>query len=189
MRLPRAHFARLFLVLTMVLGLTAACTPAATHEAAADDGTNSDISVTHIFGTTELDATPTRVVSLDAPWTDTLLALGVEPVGYAVDSYSPDGMAWQEFGPDSTPFDTTEGLPYEQIAALDPDLIVGSYTVIDKAVHERLSEIAPTVARLDDAQVTAWEDLVTAGGTLLDQTEAAQQPAHRGECRDRCHPR
>ncbi len=113
------------------------------------------------------------MVSLDAPWTDTLLALGVEPVGYAVDSYSPDGMAWQEFGPDSTSFDTTEGLPYEQIAALDPDLIVGSYTVIDEAVHQRLSEIAPTVARLDDAQVTPWQDLVAAGGILLDRADQA----------------
>ncbi|HIT75097.1 MAG TPA: ABC transporter substrate-binding protein [Candidatus Avipropionibacterium avicola] len=172
MKLLRIGSFNLLLALTMVLSLASACSSDPGSEPATGDDSTA-ISIDHIFGTTTLDAVPTRIVSLDAPWTDTLLALGVQPVGYAVDAASPDGMAWQELSADSESFDTTEGLPYEQIAALDADLIVGSYSVIDEEVHRRLSEIAPTVARLDDSQVTAWEDLVTAGGALLDKTDEA----------------
>ncbi|MBZ6106441.1 iron-siderophore ABC transporter substrate-binding protein [Streptomyces olivaceus] len=118
------------------------------------------VTVEHAFGTTEIKETPKRVVSVGYTDDQTVLAFGIKPVGM-VDQYpnpaghSPDiNTQWpwvkDEWG-DSKPEVVMEngdsGPNIEKIAALRPDLIVAVYSEIDRAAYDKLSRIAPTVAR------------------------------------------
>ena len=48
---------------------------------------------------------------------------------------------------------TSDGLQFERIAALEPDLIVGTNAGLDKADYDRLSAIAPTIAHGADGSL------------------------------------
>ncbi|WP_166356329.1 ABC transporter substrate-binding protein [Phytoactinopolyspora limicola] len=140
-----------------------------------EGGGNADaVTVTHRFGTTVIDAVPQRVVTIDSQWTDVMLAMGVEPVGHTIDSYLPDSITpWQELPADAAALTTVDGLPFEQISALEPDLIVGTFTIADDETYTLLSGIAPTVASLDSGQVSPWHDLVDVAGDILRDVERA----------------
>ena len=102
-------------------------------------------TVRHAMGETRVERAPARVVTLDTGELDTMVELGIKPVG--VVDYGADGLP--------TYFDPAEIEGVEVIGAIDepnleaiarlrPDLIVSS-----KLRHERLypqlSQIAPTV--------------------------------------------
>lgn len=114
--------------------------------------TEASAAVEHKFGTTVVPADPERVVSVGITEQDTLLALGVVPVGvtewYGEQPYATWPWAQDELG-DATPevLSTIDGFEYEKIAALDPDLIIGVNAGLDQAAYDRLSAIAPTVAQ------------------------------------------
>lgn len=102
-------------------------------------------SVVHARGATEVVGTPERVVVLDTGELDSVLALGVTPVG-AVEPLAGAGLL---------PYlgDRTAGVEIvgtiaepnlEAIAALAPDLILSS-EVRHAALYDQLSAIAPTV--------------------------------------------
>lgn len=146
-----------------------------------DDGapaasTREPVVVDHVYGSTTIEDVPERVVTIDVQWTDTMLAMGVEPVGYTLDSYMPDStVPWQELPADAKALELTDGVPIEQIAALRPDLIVGSFSITDQRTYDLLSEIAPTIPNLDDSQVQPWQDLVTLAGDVLDEEDRAEE--------------
>jgi iron complex transport system substrate-binding protein len=142
-------------------------------EPEASPGAGAPVTIEHEYGETTLDAVPQRVVTLDLQWTDTMLAMGVEPVGYAIDTFAPEPvMPWQEPG-DGEQLDVSDGVPLEQIAALQPDLIVGSYPIADEGTYDRLSQIAPTIAQFDAQQVTPWPRLAEVAGQALRDPERA----------------
>lgn len=132
------------------------------------------VTVPHAYGTATIDRRPERVVTLDQQWTDTMVALGVTPVGYPADRGMPGGIApWQDLPATSTALDVSTGVPIEQIAALRPDLILGSYPISDRTVYDRLAAIAPTVASLTDRQVDPWQEMTTTAGDFLGEPAAA----------------
>ena len=122
------------------------------------------VTIDHKFGETTIDAEPERVVSIGYNEHDFLLALGVVPVAlrdwYGEQPNSVWPWAQDELG-DATP----EVLPatdlnFEQIAALEPDLIVGVWSGISAEDYELLSAIAPTVAQPGeyDDYGTPWQE-------------------------------
>ncbi|WCO68787.1 ABC transporter substrate-binding protein [Iamia majanohamensis] len=143
---------------------------------AAEDGT---VTVTHAYGETEVAVGPERVVSLDTQWTDVLLALDAPPAGYAADPTLEGGTyPWRGAGLGaSEPIDVGRGaslsIPYEAVAALQPDLIVVSFGVQSESDYERLSAIAPTIPLLGDEEVDAWQDMAEVAGRVLGDEEAA----------------
>lgn len=118
------------------------------------------VTVEHAFGSTTVDKAPKRVVSVGYTDDQTILAFGIKPVGM-VDQYpNPPGKSpdintqwpwvkdkWGDTKPEVVMKNGDSGPNYEKIAALRPDLIVGVYSEIDKAAYDKLSKIAPTVAR------------------------------------------
>ncbi|SDU77768.1 ABC transporter substrate-binding protein [Jiangella alkaliphila] len=146
---------------------------AASADAEADAET---VTVDHMFGSTEVTGVPERIVTIDLQWTDVMLAMGVEPVGYSVDAFMPEsGVPWQDLPADAEPLSLDDGPPIEQIAELQPDLILGSYSITDQAVYDQLSGIAPTIAGEDALQVTPWQDLVRTAGELLGEPGRADE--------------
>jgi iron complex transport system substrate-binding protein len=111
------------------------------------------------FGPTEISGPSERVVVLGLTDADAVLALGVTPVAvqqwlpqyaeYGVGPWAEDEIA------EAVDSGETEVLPnpgvvsydLEEIAALDPDLLVAISANIDQATFDQLSQIAPVVAR------------------------------------------
>ncbi len=105
----------------------------------------SSYVVEHAMGSTEIPATPEKIVILTNEGTEALLAMGVKPVG-AVKSWT--GEPWYAHIADQMEgvevVGTESELNLEAIAALQPDLIIGN-KMRQEAVYEQLKAIAPTV--------------------------------------------
>ncbi len=123
------------------------------------------VKIEHALGVTVVPAAPTRIVTVGLSEQDSLLALGVVPVGvtewYSDHPYATWPWAQDELGA-ATPevLSTEEGFQYERIAALDPDLIIGTNAGIDEAEYGLLSAIAPTIAHPQGGQdyFARWDD-------------------------------
>lgn len=134
------------------------------------------VTVEHKFGETTIDAIPKRIVTIDLQWTDVMLAMGVEPVGYTVDALMPDEkVPWQKAPAGAKALPLTDGVPVEQILALDPDLVLGSYSIADEETYKLLADRVPTVAGPQDTQVMAWQDMVRLAGKFLNEPSRAEQ--------------
>jgi iron complex transport system substrate-binding protein len=102
-------------------------------------------TVKHALGETKLEKKPERVVVLDSGELDDVLALGITPVGMATTAGQagvPSYLAGKAQG-----IKTVGGiseLNLEAIAALKPDLILGSKLRAND-LYDKLSAIAPTV--------------------------------------------
>ncbi|MFD6160250.1 ABC transporter substrate-binding protein [Nocardia sp. NPDC060256] len=168
----RGMVGRAFAVLAVGLLLTsAAC--------GSDDssgGGSGDVTITHSMGQTSVTGTPKRIVTLGNQWLDATLALGVTPVGYA-DNVSQGAKSKVPWVPDS--LNDAKVLKMgadvvEQIAALEPDLILVPGFMVDKAMYEKLAKLAPTIGPVTpNAQIDQWSDqLVTLGKVLHKEAEA-----------------
>ncbi|WP_415974150.1 ABC transporter substrate-binding protein [Rhodococcus sp. 077-4] len=140
-------------------GLLSACSNA-TDEASPTPGTASDsaafpVSVEHAFGETVVPEEPTRIVVAGYTEQDTVLALGVIPVGvtewYGDQPYATWPWAQAALG-DAQPevlSNTGDGFETEKIAALRPDLIIATNAGLNAETYSTLSDIAPTLAQSD----------------------------------------
>src|SRR6478735_4275872 len=149
---------------------------------AATAGSAFPVTVTHTYGETVVPAEPKRVVSVGVTEQDVLLQLGVVPVGVT---------EWYGEQPDATwpwahdlldgahpeVLHTTNGLEFEKIAALKPDLIVGTNAGMTKKDYELLSAIAPTVTSSKDATdfFSPWQDQVLQIARGLGREDDGQQ--------------
>lgn len=128
-------------------------------------------TVKHANGTTTIASKPKRVVVLDTGELDSVVSLGIKPVGIpsteganAVPSYlAPKVIGAKAVG-------TIQELNLEAIAALKPDLILGSKLRADK-LYTQLSAIAPTVFSIRPG--FPWkENFLLAGDALGEETKA-----------------
>ncbi|PCI88498.1 MAG: hypothetical protein COB24_03120 [Hyphomicrobiales bacterium] len=103
----------------------------------------------HKFGNSVVDKKPIRVVSLSFNGPDNILALGVKPVAIRSwiikDNYGVGPWGIELLG-DAKPYVIEGELNIEKIAELQPDVILGMYSGINKEQYALLSEIAPTIA-------------------------------------------
>jgi len=144
----------------------ATTTPAAT--GAADAGT---ITVTHARGESEVPAQAKRVVVLEPVALDASVALGVIPVGAAVLNEAagiPAYLGKAASGIQSVGTVTEPNV--EKIAALKPDLIIGTESR-HSALYDQLSSVAPTVFLA--SQADPWKDNVKLVGKALGLADQA----------------
>jgi iron complex transport system substrate-binding protein len=127
----------------------------------APTGAESEFPVTieTDFGPTEIPERPERVVVLGLTDADAVLALGVTPVAlqqwlpqysrYGVGPWAEDLVAEAVDSGEAQVLPNTGVVQYdlEQIAALDPDVLIAISANIDQATFDRLSQLAPVVAR------------------------------------------
>ncbi|MQA33605.1 iron-siderophore ABC transporter substrate-binding protein [Modestobacter roseus] len=135
--------------------LTACGSEDAAAENAAADGAAAGafpVTIDHLWGSTTIEEEPERVVVLGVTDSDPVLALGTVPVAVQPYTfYSETGVGpWAEEylqGQELEVIPSTGEVDVEQVAAYDPDLIVGVSAGFDEAVYEQLSQIAPTLVR------------------------------------------
>ncbi|MBB6451068.1 iron complex transport system substrate-binding protein [Geomicrobium halophilum] len=150
-------------------------------EAANEEGTQENnesgeednvIEVEHALGTAEIEGEPERIVTLYQGATDTAAALDIEPVG-AVESWLEQPM-YEYLRDDLEDVEIVgdEIQPnLEEIAALEPDLIVGTLSRHEE-VYDQLDEIAPTV--MTDP-INDFKHTLDIMGEATDQEDTAKQ--------------
>lgn len=154
----------------LVLGL-AAC--GSTDDDTAGGG--EPVTITHAKGETTVTGTPDKIVALGNQWLDTTLALGVVPVGYIdnVAAVSKTTPPWEPESLKSAKALNTTGNVAEQVAALEPDLILVDPFIADQKTYDELSKVAPTLPALTTDAVAPWQDQVTALGKVLRKEDDA----------------
>ena len=163
---------------------TIAAAPAATDAPAPDDTATTSafpVTIEHKYGETTIDAEPMRIVSVGFGEHDGLLALGVVPVAvrdwYGDQPFATWPWAQDELGDAEPVVLAADEENYEQIAALDPDLILGISSGMTQEQYDTLSAIAPTVAQPGDYidYGTPWDvALEITGRAVGKEAEAAQ---------------
>ena len=113
-------------------------------------------TVEHAMGSTEIPERPERVVVLDTGELDSVLSLGVTPVGAVTTDVSDGFLSYlAEDAADVEVVGTVSEPDLEAIAAAEPDLILSSKTRHED-LYEQLSQIAPTV--FADRVGVVWKD-------------------------------
>jgi iron complex transport system substrate-binding protein len=166
-------------------------TSAPTTDAATDAATDASVdspdaatfptTIEHAFGETVIETEPQRIVSVGYGEHDGLLAIGVVPIAvrdwYGDQPFATWPWAQDELG-DATPevLPSTE-LNFEQIAALDPDLIIGISSGMTDTDYATLSAIAPTVARPEGSPDygTPWDVALEVAGRATGRSDEAAE--------------
>lgn len=167
---------------------TGAQNTAVTQSNAANVSANTDqaaaqpyhTSIETKFGTVEITAEPKRIVALGWGDAETVLSLGVEPIG-ASDwvAFGGDGVGpWLEGSYQTAPtiIGTLEP-DYELIASLQPDLILDVKSSGDEERYKRLTDIAPTVGIPSgaDRYKTSTEDQLRIIAKALNKEEEGEK--------------
>lgn len=173
------------------LALLAACSTGSTETATdtPEAATSADadafpVTIEHAFGATTIDEEPQRVATIG--WTDQdhVLAMGVVPVGATKltwggnDAGSSDWFdaALEELdGEAPTRYDDADGVPVQEIAALEPDLILATNSGITEAEYKKLSKIADVVAYPENPWVTPWRTSLATVGEALGRSDRAAE--------------
>lgn len=161
-------------------GMLTACSNSA-DEASPTASTSSDsaafpVTIEHAFGETVVPEEPTRLVVAGYTEQDTVLALGVIPVGvtewYGDQPYATWPWAQAALG-DAQPevLSNDDGFETEKIAALEPDLIIATNAGLTAESYSVLSDIAPTLAQSDasTAYFEPWDVQAEKIGRALGQ--------------------
>lgn len=130
-------------------------------------------TIEHAMGETKIEAEPKRVVVLDVGELDNVVSLGIKPVGLAPTEGSPELPSYLRKDAGSPKnVGTINSLNLEAIAALKPDLILGSQLrAADK--YDELSKIAPTVFSVRPG--FTWKENYLLNAAALDRTAEAKE--------------
>lgn len=141
--------------------------------------TTSTRRIKHKFGETEVPLNPQRVISVGWDEHDLILSFGVVPI-LQRDSWGEQPFAtwpWAQAAlGEAEPATFMDDMPLEQIAALEPDLIMATWAGIDEDMYGLLSAIAPTVAQHPDYDDWAapWDVRAVQVGAVFGKEEEAR---------------
>ena len=142
------------------------------------------ITVTSALGDATITSEPQRVVTWGWGSTEAAIAVGVYPVAvseqrwtagagnlvpWVKDAYDKAGVAHPAVLTDDASGAT---VPYEQIVAARPDLILAPYSGLTQEQFDTLKAIAPVVAYPDGPWTTSWDDVIRITAKALGRSAA-----------------
>ncbi|MEU4221824.1 iron-siderophore ABC transporter substrate-binding protein [Actinoplanes sp. NPDC026623] len=150
---------------------------------AAAGATGFPVALPHRYGTTNITAEPKRIVTVGLVEQDALLALGVVPTATTEWFGAKPGAVWPwaeaALGGAAKPqvLTNTDGIQFEKVAALRPDLILAVYSGLTAEDYATLSKIAPTVAQPKDSidYGVKWQDLTRTVGSAVGRKAQADR--------------
>jgi iron complex transport system substrate-binding protein len=145
------------------------------------------VTIDHALGSTTVSEEPRRIVTIGWSDQDTLLSLGVVPVGAQEITWGGNGDGSTDWfddrladlggeGPERYNADTS--LPVEDIATMAPDLILATNSGLTRAQYDKLSDIAPTVAYPGSPWLTSWRDSLEMIGRATGRSSVAEKVEH-----------
>ncbi len=175
-------------LLGFAIAATTVVTLAACAGSPADDtrgGATGDgafpVTIQHAFGETTITELPERVATVAWANHEVPLALGVVPVGMSKATWGDDDdngvLPWVEDQLEAlgaeTPvlFDETDGIDFEAVSDVQPDVILAAYSGITQEEYDLLSKIAPVIAYPDIAWGTSFEDMIRLNSAALGLAE------------------
>jgi iron complex transport system substrate-binding protein len=141
------------------------------------------VTMTHVYGETVIPAPPQRIVTIGWMTQDAVLALGQVPVAIPEQMWGGDEkgvLPWVREavdrlgGPEPKIINFDTDIPYEDVLATNPDLILAPYSGLTKEQYERLSAIAPTVAYAREAWAASWQEVMQVTGRALGKSAEAE---------------
>ena len=173
---------------------SAAGSDSAASESSEDTGSESSnpadesqfpVTVEHALGETVIETKPERVATVGWANHEVPLSFGIVPVGMSKSTWGDDDengiMPWtedklEELGAEEPAlFDETDGIPFEQIADTQPDVILAAYSGLTQEDYDTLSQIAPVVAYPDKPWTTSAYDMVSLDAAGLGLSEEAEE--------------
>lgn len=149
------------------------------------DDTAFPVTIEHVYGETTIDQEPTRIATVGWSDQDVVVALGEVPVGATKitwggnaagsTDYFDAALAQVDADAQITRYDDSDGIPIDEIAALQPDLILGVNSGLTQEEYDQLSKIADTIAYPEVAWGTSWEDSLEIIGRAIGRTDEAAQ--------------
>ncbi|ALJ20021.1 iron-siderophore ABC transporter substrate-binding protein [Microbacterium sp. No. 7] len=165
-------------------GAGSGSTAGSSDASAASPSDGFPVTFEHAYGETEIVSKPERIVTLGWISHDIVAALGIVPVG-VTEAWGGDEEGYTTWFrehvenvlgaevPGIVPWGE-DGVDYEALLALDPDLILAPYSGFTEVEYERLSEIAPTIVHAERAWAAgSWQDLTALVGTAIGEKAAA----------------
>ncbi|TCC39971.1 iron-siderophore ABC transporter substrate-binding protein [Kribbella sindirgiensis] len=125
-------------------------------QTAASQGGAFPVTIKNKYGDTVVEKAPQRIVTVGLVEQDALLALGVVPVATtewfgekpgALFPWAKAKLGDHDNAAVPQVLSDKDGIQFEKIAALRPDLIIGLYSGISADDYQKLTAIAPTVAQ------------------------------------------
>ncbi|GAA5015936.1 ABC transporter substrate-binding protein [Actinopolymorpha pittospori] len=141
-------------------------------------------TVEHRYGSTTISAEPKRVVVVGLMEQDALLALGIAPIAATEWFGEYPGALWpwarERLGDAPVPqvLPAADGIQYEKVAALQPDLIIGIYSALTQKDYDTLSQIAPTAAQPKGNAIhwaASWQEVTLGVGAAVGRPEQARK--------------
>jgi iron complex transport system substrate-binding protein len=141
-------------------------------------------TIKHAFGETTIEKEPKRVVTLGWSDQDFVLSLGVVPVGVNKVIWGANEQGSTDWFDDEleriggerpTQYDGSTAAPVDDIAKLDPDLILAANSGVTKQEYTKLSKIAPVVAYPGAPWTTDWQDSLKLIGQALGRPALAEK--------------
>lgn len=160
------HTRKLILMALLAAVLTACGRTLETKPLTVVSETATTRTIEHTFGTTEIPANPQRVIALgEEGMLADLLDAGITPVASIVNlpEHLPAFIDPEEVA-DVQLFSSSTNVSVERLAALEPDLIIGTGFFIDQIGYETLSHMAPTIAVGGSNEIENYGQTLTALG-------------------------
>jgi iron complex transport system substrate-binding protein len=146
------------------------------------------VTIEHAFGETVIEAQPERVATVSWVNSDVALALGVVPVGMPKEDWGGNengSTPWRDakleeldaaIGTENAPmlYSEADGIAFDEIAELAPDVILAAYSGLTQEDYDTLSKIAPVVAYPETPYGTDWQESTRMIGQALGLSEAAE---------------
>ena len=133
----------------------------------------SEVTINHVYGEDNYPTNPETVVAIGTA-VDNLLALGITPDAI-VERPDDKDAAWkndQLEDVERIPL-SDQNVPLEEIAALEPDLVVGDLYRIPEEAYDALKGVSPVLPGID--QTADWEPQLKALGQIYGKEDEAQQ--------------
>lgn len=189
--MSRPKIAWLVVALMAALAALTGCSTGSTTETSQSSQTDTNVdenafpvTIEHAFGKTEITEEPKRVVTVGWSDQDMVASLGVAPIGATKITWGGNAQgstpwfdqAMKEIGAEApTRYDDRSGIPVDEIAKLDPDLILGTNSGMTQEEYDKLSKIADVVAYPKDPWVTPWDKSLSMVGDALGRSDLAEQ--------------
>lgn len=160
----------------LILGLACLALVAACGGAPAAAPVDTTRTVDTLRGPVEIPADAKRIVAINFPEAMALLDLGIVPVG--LPTYIPKVPAYEALVADVPRVDPDNAIDVEKVAALQPDLIIGSDFAASSPTqraggpipYDQLSAIAPTVLFEWKVAGGNWQDEAARTAAAVDRS-------------------